>query len=45
MHFFLPYPAPYGKPPVFVVNGAKTAELQPFLDFVKKENGTKLSIE
>ncbi|SMR41549.1 unnamed protein product [Zymoseptoria tritici ST99CH_1E4] len=38
-------PAPYGKPAVFVVNGAKTAELQPFLDFVKKENNTALSIE
>lgn len=38
-------PAPYGKPPVFLVNSAKTAELQPFLDFVKEENGTKLSIK
>ncbi|CAK3741657.1 glycoside hydrolase family 31 [Lecanosticta acicola] len=37
--------APYGKPPVFLVNGAETQELKPFLDFVKKENGTKLSID
>ncbi|CAK1356827.1 unnamed protein product [Cercospora beticola] len=37
--------APYGKPAVFLVNGARTPELQPFLDFVKAENGTKLSVE
>jgi len=37
-------PAPYGKPPVFVVDGQVTAELQPFLDFVKRENGTKISL-
>ncbi|KAK4626215.1 Sulfoquinovosidase [Fulvia fulva] len=37
--------APYGKPAVFLVNGVRSPELQPFLDFVAKENGTKLSIE
>ncbi|KAF2169102.1 glycoside hydrolase family 31 protein [Zasmidium cellare ATCC 36951] len=38
-------PAPYGKPPVFLVNGVRTPELEPFLEFVKKENGTKLSVD
>lgn len=38
-------PAPYGKPPVFLVNGVRTPELEPFLEFVKKENGTQLSVE
>ena len=37
--------APYGKPAVFLVNGARTPELQPFLDFLKRENGTILSVE
>jgi alpha-glucosidase (family GH31 glycosyl hydrolase) len=36
--------APYGKPAVFLVNGVKTVELQPFLDFVKQENATVVSI-
>ncbi|CZT25254.1 related to alpha-glucosidases, family 31 of glycosyl hydrolases [Ramularia collo-cygni] len=37
--------APYGKPAVFLVDGANTTELQPFLEFVKNENGTLLSVE
>lgn len=37
--------APYGKPAVFLVDGANTTELQPFLGFVRNENGTKLSVE
>ncbi|KAF7195870.1 Sulfoquinovosidase [Pseudocercospora fuligena] len=37
--------APYGKPAVFLVNGARTPDLEPFLEFVKKENGTKLSVD
>ncbi|KAF2211633.1 glycoside hydrolase family 31 protein [Cercospora zeae-maydis SCOH1-5] len=37
--------APYGKPAVFLVDGARTPELQPFLEFVKAENNTKLSVE
>ena len=36
---------PYGKPAVFVVEGKEMPELQPFLDFVKRENVTKLTIE
>ena len=36
--------APYGKPAVFVVDGARMAELDTFLDFVRQENGTVLSI-
>lgn len=37
--------APHGKPAVFLVDGANSTELQPFLDFVKRENGTRLSVE
>ena len=37
--------APCGKPAVFVVEGEERPELQPFLDFVKRENGTQLSID
>ena len=36
---------PYGKPPVFVVDGAKTAELETFLRFVKEENGTTVVVD
>lgn len=36
---------PYGKPAVFIVEGRETPELQSFLDFVKKENGTILTID
>ncbi|BCR95040.1 uncharacterized protein AKAW2_12086A [Aspergillus luchuensis] len=35
-------PAPFGKPAVFVVDGASSPELDVFLDFVRKENGTVL---
>ena len=38
-------PAPYGQPAVFVVEGKEMPELQSFLDFVKRENATKLTIE
>lgn len=37
--------APYGKPAVFLVDGASTTELQPFLEFVRNESGTHLSVE
>jgi alpha-glucosidase (family GH31 glycosyl hydrolase) len=37
--------APYGKPAVFVVEGKEVPELQSFLDFVRSENGTKLTID
>ena len=37
--------APYGKPAVFVVNGTVTRELQSFMDFVKTENATVLSVD
>ncbi|KAI9037680.1 putative alpha-glucosidase [Aspergillus affinis] len=36
--------APYGKPAVFIVNHAKSPELDVFLDFVRKENGTAIHI-
>jgi alpha-glucosidase (family GH31 glycosyl hydrolase) len=38
-------PTPYGQPAVFVVEGKEMPELQSFLDFVKRENATKLMIE
>ena len=37
--------APYGKPAVFIVEGKEVPELQSFFDFVRRENGTKLSID
>lgn len=37
-------PAPYGQPAVFVVDGAKSPELDVFLDFVHKANSTLLDI-
>lgn len=37
--------APYGKPAVFIVEGANTSDLQPFLDFVNKENATKILVD
>ena len=37
--------APYGKPAVFVVEGKEMPELQSFLDFVRRENGTKLTVD
>lgn len=37
--------APYGKPAVFIVDGKRTSELQPFLDFVEKENTTIISVD
>ena len=37
--------APLGKPAVFVVDGAQTAELETFLRFVRAENGTAVTIE
>lgn len=36
--------APYGKPAVFIVNHAKSPELDVFLDFVRKENGTAIHV-
>ncbi|KAK5109930.1 hypothetical protein LTR62_006419 [Meristemomyces frigidus] len=36
---------PLGQPAVFLVNGTEQVELESFLDFVKRENETKLSIE
>ncbi|KAI9927102.1 hypothetical protein ASPWEDRAFT_177562 [Aspergillus wentii DTO 134E9] len=36
--------APYGKPAVFVVDGAQSPELNVFLDFVRKENGTTIQV-
>ncbi|RAQ67278.1 alpha-glucosidase [Aspergillus flavus] len=36
--------APYGKPAVFVVNHAHSPELNVFLDFVRKENGTVIRV-
>lgn len=36
--------APYGKPAVFIVGGKWMPELESFLDFVKKENGTTLQV-
>lgn len=36
--------APYGKPAVFVVDGAETRELGAFVDFVRKENGTRIAL-
>ncbi|KAH9826341.1 glycoside hydrolase family 31 protein [Teratosphaeria destructans] len=35
---------PYGKPAVFVVNDAETPELESFWAFVRRENGTVLSV-
>ena len=35
----------YGKPAVFIVNGAHVQELEPFLEFVKQENGTQLTMD
>lgn len=37
--------APYGKPPVFIVKGKEMPELETFLDFVRRENGTKVTID
>ena len=37
--------APYGKPAVFIVEGKEMPELQSFLEFAKKENGTILTID
>lgn len=36
--------APYGKPAVFVVDGAQSEELDTFLEFVKNENGTSIRV-
>ncbi|KAE8381474.1 glycosyl hydrolases family 31-domain-containing protein [Aspergillus bertholletiae] len=36
--------APYGKPAVFVVNRAHSPELDVFLNFVRKENGTVIRV-
>lgn len=36
--------APYGKPAVFLVDGARSQELDTFLEFVKKENGTSICL-
>ncbi|KAI7278873.1 hypothetical protein KC345_g5708 [Hortaea werneckii] len=38
-------PAPYGQPAVFIVDGAETPELEPFLEFVREEKGTKIRVE
>lgn len=35
---------PYGKPAVFIVNDAEVPELQQFLEFVKQENATEISV-
>lgn len=35
---------PYGKPAVFIVDGKQVPELDSFLEFVKKENSTVLSL-
>ncbi|KAI7488266.1 hypothetical protein KC351_g2120 [Hortaea werneckii] len=37
--------APYGQPAVFVVDGAETPELEPFLEFVRQENETEITVE
>ncbi|RAL13106.1 alpha-glucosidase [Aspergillus homomorphus CBS 101889] len=37
-------PAPLGKPAVFVVDGARSKELDVFWEFVRKENGTVLHV-
>ncbi|KAK5132155.1 hypothetical protein LTR08_000312 [Meristemomyces frigidus] len=36
--------APFGKPAVFIVDGARTPELETFLQFVRAENQTAISI-
>ncbi|RAK77536.1 alpha-glucosidase [Aspergillus fijiensis CBS 313.89] len=36
--------APLGKPAVFVVDGARSAELDVFWEFVRRENGTVLGV-
>lgn len=36
--------APYGKPAVFLVDHAKTPELDVFLDFVREENSTAIHV-
>lgn len=38
-------PTPLGKPAVFVVEGKEMQELKSFLEFVKRENGTKIALE
>lgn len=37
--------APYGKPAVFLVNDTEMPELASFLDFVKTENDTVLTVD
>ena len=37
-------PTPYGKPAIFIVNGSTRQELQPLIDFVRRENGTNISV-
>ena len=36
---------PYGKPAVFVVEGKQIPELDLFLEFVKRENNTKILVD
>lgn len=36
--------APYGKPAVFVVGGKEMPELESFLNFVERENGTQVGV-
>lgn len=37
--------APYGKPAVFIVEGEEMPELQSFMDFVRREHDTNLTID
>ena len=36
---------PYGKPAVFLVEGKELPELAPFLEFVRRENQTMITVD